>query len=232
MQNNILVYDLNRENWKPFVKDFSGNNARLKGQSGSEGVLKQRVNMADKTFKLKLDKYGIPVQSDIRKACISHLMRSMPDQLPSIHIKSTTFEQGTGYLSKVTFNLNSENYIRYFAFVLDNGVPKILPESEWKKHLSNAVLEDEIRLVDETEKSEILGLIRSIISEQIAKIESREKQFMDRRKKRLMYVLRRIDDTESHIYRRISKTIEAVDDKFNSMQITDLDMNLLGVMEG
>ena len=55
---------------------------------------------------------------------------------------------------------------------------------------------------------------------------------MDRRKKRLMYVLSRIDDTESHLYRRISKTIEAVDEKFNSMQITDLDVNLLGVMEG
>ena len=117
-----------------------------------------------------------------------------------------------------------------FAFVLDNGVRK--SESEWKKHLSNAVLEDEIRLVDENEKSGILGLIRPIISEQIAKIESREKQFMDRRKKRLMHVLSRIDDTESHLYRRISKTIEVVDDKFNSMQITDLDVNLIGVLEG
>ena len=97
---------------------------------------------------------------------------------------------------------------------------------------SNAVLEDEIRLVDEIEQSGIIGLIRPIIYEQITKIESREKQFMDRRKKRLMYVLSRIDDTESHLHRRISKTIEAVDDKFNSMQITDLDMNLLGVLEG
>ena len=44
MQDNILVYDLNRENWKAFVKDFSRNNARLKGQSGSPGVLKQRVS--------------------------------------------------------------------------------------------------------------------------------------------------------------------------------------------
>jgi len=232
LNHSNLIYNIGKDNWKRFVINFSDNDARLRGQSGTQGVLARRVNRQDKTFIIKLDSYGLPVQYDIRRKCIEHLFRASPEQLPTIRFKSTTFNKGIGYLFKVAFHLDSKEFKRYFAYSLEHGNLDIIPDSEWKNHLLNSDLDEDIRVVDQNETSRIIDDHSPTLITNINKIVTREKHFLEMRRKRLIHVLSTITDTSSHLHKRISNTIEAVENKFNSMQIRNLDINLLGILEG
>ena len=226
-----LSYPVGKENWRGFVEKFSGGDARLKGQSGKPGVLANRVNKAERRFKIQLDGYRVPKQQDIRRRCIQLLHEGSPE-LPPAFIQVSDLDSDLVSIFKLSFAIGKSRFDNLYSFSIKNGVAKHLADSQWKEYLLSASKNSEFKDISSKNSQEITNIVSSELENIADRMLQRKIRSLEMKEKRLTNYLRVNQDMPLRVQNNLRRRIEDTRAQIKDSQVSNLELNLIALLGG
>ena len=226
-----LSYPVGSDNWRGFVEKFSGGDARLKGQSGKPGVLANRVNKAERRFKIQLDGYGIPKQPEIRRRCIKMLYDGIPE-LPPTFIQVSDLDSDVVPIFKLSFAIGKSRFDNLYSFRITNGVAKHLADSQWKEYLLSASKDSEIKEISSKNSQDITEIVSSELEKIADRMLQRKRRSLEMTEKRLTNYLHVNQDMAPRIQSKLKQRIEDTRTQIQDSKVSDLELKFIALLGG